>query len=94
MDSKSIFRQNEKIVYREEDDGAFLFDPDSGDLRYMNQSGKETFAMVIGGGDIRQIVDSMSGLYPGVEPPRIQSDVENFLTDLAENHFILPLNHP
>lgn len=93
MDSKSIFRKNEKIVYREEDDGAFLFDPDSGDLRYMNQSGKETFAMVKGGRDIRQIVDSLSGLYPEVEPPQIQSDVENFLTDLAENHFILPLNH-
>lgn len=90
----STFKQNEKIVYREEDDGAFLFDPDSGDLRYMNQSGKETFAMVKSGRDIRQIVESLSGLYPEVEPPQIQSDVERFLTDLAESHFILPLSNP
>lgn len=94
MDLKGTFRQNERIVYREEDDGAFLFDPDSGDLRYMNQSGKETFAMVKGGRDFQQIVAGLSGLYPEVEPPRIQSDVESFLADLAESHFILPLNNP
>ncbi len=92
MDLTSVFKHNDKIVYREEDEGAFLFDPDTGDLRYMNQSGKETFSMLQGDKDIKQIVENMIGLYPEVEPPQVQSDVENFLKDLEESHFILPVN--
>jgi hypothetical protein len=92
MDLRKRYKQNKDIVYREEDDGAFLFDPETGYLRYMNRSGRETFLMLKGDKDIKQVVDNMLELYPEVEPPRIQSDVEDFLEDLEEIHFILPLN--
>jgi hypothetical protein len=92
MDLRKRYKQNKDIVYREEDDGAFLFDPETGALRYMNRSGRETFLMLKGDKDIKQVVDNMLELYPEVEPPRIQGDVEDFLEDLEEIHFILPLN--
>ena len=92
MDLKRRFKQNEDIVYREEDDGAFLFDPDTGDLRYMNRSGRETFLMLKGDNDIAQVINSMLELYPEVEPIQMQKDVEDFLEDLEESHFILPFN--
>jgi hypothetical protein len=93
MELTNRYKQNEEIVYREEADGAFLFDPDTGNLRYMNRSGRETFLMLKGDKDTKQVIDSMLELYPEVEPPRIQSDVEDFLEDLEESHFILPLNN-
>ena len=92
MDLTKRYKQNKEIVYREEDEGAFLFDPDTGDLRYMNQSGRETFLMLKGDKDTKQVIDSLLDLYPEVEPAQMQSDVEDFLKDLEENHFILPLN--
>jgi hypothetical protein len=92
MDLRKRYKQNKDIVYREEDDGAFLFDPETGALRYMNRSGRETFLMLKGDKDIKQVVDTMLELYPEVEPPRMQGDVEDFLEDLEEIHFILPLN--
>jgi len=92
MDLTKIFMQNNKIVYREEDDGAFLFDPDTGDLRYMNRSGRETFSVLKGDKDIKQVVHYMLELYPEVEPTQMQSDVEDFLKGLEEIHFILPLD--
>jgi len=92
MDLTKRYKQNKEIVYREEDEGAFLFDPDTGDLRYMNRSGRETFLMLKGDKDIKQVVHNMLDLYPEVEPAQMQSDVEDFLKDLEENHFILPLN--
>lgn len=92
MDLSRIFTQNQKIVYREEDDGAFLFDPDTGDLRYVNQAGKEAFAMLMGDKDIEQVIDHLLQLYPEVERSQMQTDVEVFLMDLEQRHLILPLN--
>jgi hypothetical protein len=92
MDLTKIFTRNIKIVYREEDDGAFLFNPDTGDLQYMNQSGRETFLMVNGDNDIEQVLNHMLHIYPEVEPAKIQDDVIDFLENLKESQFILPLS--
>ena len=91
MDLARRFQQNEDTVFREEDDGAFLFDPDSGELRYVNQSGKETFLMLGEDHDVNTVIEQMIKLYPDVEPERIEADVKDFVRDLEENRFILPL---
>ena len=89
MESKKRYRRNEEIVFREEDDGAFLFDPDSGDLRYLNQSGKETFLLLGEDQGVSTVIHRMLELYPDVEPQRIEADVRDFVKDLEENRFIL-----
>ena len=89
MEFEKRYRRNEEIVFREEDDGAFLFDPDSGDLRYLNQSGKETFLMLDEDRDLNTVIHRMIELYPDVDPQKIEADVKDFLEDLEENRFIL-----
>lgn len=89
MEFEKRYRRNEEIVFREEDDGAFLFDPGSGDLRYLNQSGKETFLMLGEDQDVNRVIHRMIELYPDVEPQKIEADVEDFVKDLEENRFIL-----
>ena len=76
-------------MFREEDDGAFLFDPDSGDLRYLNQSGKETFLLLGEDQDLNTVIQRMIELYPDVETKKIETDVRDFVKDLEENRFIL-----
>jgi hypothetical protein len=92
MDFEKRFRQNQEMVFREEDDGAFLFDPDTGDLRYLNQSGKETFLMLGEDHDVNKVIHGMTELYPDVEAARIEADVKDFVKDLEENHFIPPVD--
>jgi hypothetical protein len=89
MESEKRYRRNEKIVFREEDDGAFLFDPDSGDLRYLNQSGKEAFLLLSEDRGVSTVIHRMIELYPDVEPKKIEADVRDFIKDLEENRFIL-----
>ena len=89
MESEKRYRRNEDIVFREEDDGAFLFDPDSGDLRYLNQSGKETFLLLGEDQGLNGVIRRMIELYPEVEPKKIEADVKDFVKDLEENQFIL-----
>lgn len=89
MESEKRYKQNEKIVFREEDDGAFLFDPDSGDLRYLNQSGKEAFLLLCEEQGVSSVIHRLIELYPDVEPQEIETDVRDFVKDLEENRFIL-----
>ena len=89
MDPEKKYRRNEEIVFREEDDGAFLFNPDSGDLRYLNQSGKETFLLLGEEHGVSIVIRRMSELYPDVDPQKIEADVRDFVKDLEQNRFIL-----
>ncbi len=92
MELKKIFGRNEDIVFREEDEGAFLFDPDTGDLKYMNLSGKEAFLMLDGERDLEEITGHMLELYPQAEPEQVRKDLEIFIKDLEEKNFIRPLH--
>ncbi len=89
MESEKRYRRNEEIVFREEDDGAFLFDSDSGELRYLNQSGKEAFLLLGEDQSVSSVIRRMSELYPDVDPQKIEDDVRSFVKNLEENRFIL-----
>jgi len=90
MDPAQRFKINKEIVYREEDDGAFLFDPDSGNLKYMNHTGKETFLILKEKEDDEQVIAHIKGQYPDVDQEQVRKDVEIFLEQLKENGFISP----
>ena len=90
MLSTQRFMVESGIIFREDDDGAFLFDPDAGNLKYMNSLAKETFKMIEGGRDFDQIINYILELYPDIELDRIRKDVENFILELSSNHFIFP----
>jgi hypothetical protein len=92
MDLTKKFVKNPSIVYREEEDGAFLFDPETGNLRYMNHSAKEAFLMLNGQKDVSRLIQYLLGLYTDVDVKKIQNDVEIFLKQLKENKFISSLD--
>jgi hypothetical protein len=92
MDLTKKFVKNPSIVYREEEDGAFLFDPETGNLKYMNHSAKEAFLMLNGQKDVSRLIQYLLGLYTDVDVKKIQNDVEIFLKQLKENKFISSLD--
>lgn len=92
MDLTKKFVKNPSIVYREEEDGAFLFDPETGNLKYMNHSAKEAFLMLNGQKDVSRLIQYLFTLYPDVDVKIIQNDVEIFLKQLKENRFISSLD--
>ena len=93
MNSRSIyltrrFVRNHSVVYREEEDGAFLFDPETGNLKYMNRSAREAFLMLKGQEDVKQLIHHLLELYPDVDQKQIKKDVGSFLKQLEEDEFI------
>lgn len=97
MNSRSIyltrrFVRNPSVVYREEEDGAFLFDPETGNLKYMNRSAREAFLMLNGQEDVKQLIHHLLELYPDVDQKQIKKDVGSFLKQLEEDKFISSLD--
>lgn len=88
MDLTKKFVKNPSIVYREEEDGAFLFDPETGNLKYMNLSAKETFLMLNGQKDVSRLIQYLLTLYPDVDFKQIQKDIGSFIEQLEVNVFI------
>ena len=92
MDLTRKFEKNINIVYREEDDGAFLFNPDTGNLKYMNRSGRETFLLLSDQQDLNQVINYMIELFPDVNRRRIEKDMKSFIKELEENGFLFTLD--
>jgi len=88
MDLTKKFVKNPSIVYREEEDGAFLFDPETGNLKYMNHSAKEAFLMLNGQKDVSRLIQYLLTLYPDVDFKQIQKDIGGFIEQLEVNGFI------
>ena len=88
MDSAHRFKRNDGITYREEEDGAFLFDPETGNLKYMNRSAKEIFLILNGQNNVGQVIDQVLVPYADADAQQIKQDVESFLQDLLTNRFV------
>ena len=76
------------IVFREEDDGAFLFDPIKDELRCLNDTGVVIYKAINGRNSIDDIVNTLAGIYPEVEEERIRKDVEGFVEDLRARGYL------
>lgn len=88
VDSTQRFETNNGLVCREEDDGAFLFDPDSGNLKYVNATGKAIFLVLNEQKEIGQAVDHLLALFPSIDRHKIEKDVEAFVGELQEQGFV------
>ena len=92
MDFSQKFGKNKNIVYREEDDGAFLFNPDTGNLKYMNRTGREIFLLLNEQKNLNQVIKNILGLFSDIDRRQIEEDLKNFVMELEENDFLFPLN--
>lgn len=71
-----------EVVFREEDEGAFLFDPDNGRLCYLNAIGIDIWKMCQRCLAEDDIVEALVESYSGAPPQQIASDCAAFLDEL------------
>ena len=90
MGSKYI--KNDNIVFREEGEGAFLFDSANGNLKYLNRSAKEIYLMLDKYGDFDHLADRVAGIYPDSDPEEIEKDLNTFFNDMVDNGFLTAID--
>lgn len=71
------------LVFREEEDGAFIFDPIKDELRCLNKTGSLIFNDLNGKNSIDDIVKKMRTIYPYIARDAIKEDIETFIENLG-----------
>jgi len=79
---------NPDIVFREEDEGAFLFDPNTGELKCLNPMGSAVWLLCDGSLSLKQIEQKIMEQYPNVSHEDIHNEMQAFLQDLFDMGYL------
>lgn len=77
-----------ETVVREEDDGAFIFDPITDALSAVNETGLLILTQIDGKKTLSDIINAVAADFSDVEPEQIERDVEAFIDGLVSRGLI------
>jgi hypothetical protein len=80
--------QNSENIFREEEDGAFLFDPETGNLKYINTMGVNIYQLCDGSMTVGDITAIVIESYRDISREQIENDVKYFFMALVEMNFL------
>ena len=80
--------QNSENIFREEEDGAFLFDPETGNLKYINNMGVNIYQLCDGSMTVGEVTALVIDNFKDITRERIETDVKHFLEALVEINFL------
>ncbi len=87
-DRSFIPRIKRETVIRQEDDGAFIFDPVTDELSAVNETGLIVISQIDGKRTLADIINTVASEFSQVEPERIGRDVEAFIEGLVTRGLI------
>jgi len=88
MPSNDNPKANSKIVFREESEGALLFDPDTGMVKVLNDTGKLIWANLDGKTSQDSLVEKIKKAFDISDEKKIREDLDKFLVDLRKMKFV------
>lgn len=87
-DRSFIPRIMRETVIRQEDDGAFIFDPVTDELSAVNETGLLVLRQIDGKRTLADIINTVVSEFSDVEPEQIGRDVEAFIEGLLSRGLI------
>ncbi len=85
----TIFRTNKRLVFRKEDEGAFLFDPDTGSLYCLNPTGAMVYERCQDGASYEDLLSTLVAGCEGVVEEEVRKDLKAFLEEMKERGFLI-----
>ena len=76
---KGFLKTNTKIVCREEESDALLFNPENGAIKILNRIGFEVWKLCDGTLALEQIIEKVQDEYPSAPDHVIKEDITNFI---------------
>lgn len=86
MSSDAKYRRPENIVFREEEDGAILFNADDGSVFLLEDLGWALYHFHLDEGATRdEMLASLKEHYPDQDPAQLEKDLDEYLADLEKS---------
>jgi hypothetical protein len=81
--------RNPDVVLHEEDpDGALVFNPDTDQIKVLNQTGFFVWRLCDGGHDMERIIARVRETFDGVPEDQVLVQVQDFVNDMVGAGFI------
>jgi hypothetical protein len=85
MPDEAVYRKPENIVFREEEDGAILFNADDGSVFLLEELGWALYHHHLDAGATRsEMLEALGGHYPDEDPATLERDLDAYLRDLEK----------
>lgn len=85
MPKDPAYRRPDNIVFREEEDGAILFNADDGSVFLLEELGWVLYHNHLDKGATRaEMLDALKGHYPEQDPAALEKDLDAYLQQLEE----------
>jgi hypothetical protein len=85
---EDCLKPNPEMVFRKEEDGAFLFDPLTGNLKYLNANGVNIYELCDGRKTVGEIITVLMEFYPDMAVDKIVEDTGVFFESLSAMQFL------
>jgi hypothetical protein len=80
--------KDERLISREEDVGLLIFDPNTGEVKVLNETAAAIWNSIDGEKSVENIIDAIVRENPDADPKAVKLDVCKFLEELRDNTFI------
>lgn len=85
----TIYVTNPDVVLREEDtDGALLFNPDTNDVKVINNTGAFIWEVCQKGKTLEKIIVAVKDNFDKVPEDKVETEVKDFIEALVKKEFI------
>jgi len=81
-------KKAEKLITREEDENLLIFDPDTGDIKLLNETAGLIWNSIDGNRSVKDIIQIVVKENPDEDEEVITQDVLKFLEQIQELNFI------
>lgn len=88
MPANDSLEASSRIVFREEGDDALLFDPDSGNVKVLNDTGKLIWKNLNGKNSKDSLVEKIKETFDSSDEKKIRDDLDKFVADLKKLKFL------
>lgn len=78
-----------KYIFREEDDGALVFNPDTGNIQALNRTGAIIWKSCIRGATISQLINVLKEKFGLKDDRKIKNDIMAFIKKLKKNNILI-----
>lgn len=85
---KSRFTINPLVVFEKEDDGAMLFNPETGEIKLLNTTGAFIFQNLDGKKSFPEMVKLLQENFEDAPKEDLEKDLNDFLADLRKVNLI------
>ena len=88
MDLNNCWIANPEIIVEKEDDGILLFNPDTGEIKILNETGAFFYEHLDGEASVKDIVLAMCNFFDGISFAEAEKDTFELIKDLIANRLI------